>query len=41
MACTVIAGMAGTDTVDRAYQVLALLLTMVAVTATIIRIMTP
>lgn len=35
------AGLAGTDTVNRAYQVLALLLTMVAVTATIIRIMMP
>lgn len=41
MACTVVAGTAGTDTVDRADQVPALLPTMVAVTATIIRIMTP
>lgn len=35
------AGMAGTDTVNRAYQVLAILLTMVAVTATVIRIISP
>lgn len=35
------AGMAGTDTVNRAYQLLALLLTMVAVAATVIRIVTP
>lgn len=35
------AGLAGTDTVNRAYQVLALILTMVAVAATMIRIVTP
>lgn len=35
------AGMAGTDTVNRAYQVLALVLTMIAVGATMIRIVTP
>jgi predicted ferric reductase len=35
------AGLAGTDTVNRAYQVLALLLTMIAVAATVIRIVTP
>jgi len=35
------AGMAGTDTINRAYQVLALLLTMLAVAATMIRIVTP
>ena len=35
------AGMAGTDTVNRAYRVLALVLTMVAVAATIVRIVTP
>jgi DMSO/TMAO reductase YedYZ heme-binding membrane subunit len=35
------AGMAGTDTVNRAYQVLALVLTMLAVAATMIRIVTP
>lgn len=35
------AGMAGTDTINRAYQVLALVLTMVAVAATVIRIVTP
>lgn len=35
------AGMAGTDTINRAYQVLALVLTMIAVTATVIRIITP
>jgi DMSO/TMAO reductase YedYZ heme-binding membrane subunit len=35
------AGMAGTDTVNRAYQVLALVLTMIAVAATMIRIVTP
>lgn len=35
------AGMAGTDTTNRAYQVLALLLTMIAVTATVIRIISP
>jgi DMSO/TMAO reductase YedYZ heme-binding membrane subunit len=35
------AGMAGTDTVNRAYQALAILLTMVAVAATMIRIVMP
>ena len=35
------AGMAGTDTVNRAYQALVLLLTMVVVAATIIRIVRP
>ncbi len=35
------AGMAGTDTVNRAYQALAILLTMVAVAATMIRIISP
>jgi DMSO/TMAO reductase YedYZ heme-binding membrane subunit len=35
------AGMAGTDTVNRAYQALAILLTMVAVAATIVRIVSP
>jgi DMSO/TMAO reductase YedYZ heme-binding membrane subunit len=35
------AGMAGTDRVNRAYHVLALLLTMVAVAATVLRIVTP
>lgn len=35
------AGMAGTDTVNRAYQVLALVLTMLAVTATVLRIVSP
>ena len=35
------AGMAGTDTINRAYQVLALVLTMIAVAATVIRIVTP
>jgi len=35
------AGMAGTDTVNRAYRSLALVLTMVAVTATMLRIVTP
>lgn len=35
------AGMAGTDTVNRAYQVLALVLSMIAVAATIIRIVSP
>lgn len=35
------AGMAGTDTVNRAYQALALLLTMIAVTATVVRILSP
>jgi DMSO/TMAO reductase YedYZ heme-binding membrane subunit len=32
------AGLAGTDTVNRAYQVLALLLTLIAVAATVVRI---
>jgi predicted ferric reductase len=35
------AGMAGTDTVNRLYQGLAILLTMLAVAATIVRIVTP
>jgi DMSO/TMAO reductase YedYZ heme-binding membrane subunit len=35
------AGMAGTDRVNRVYQVLALLLTMIAVAATVLRIVTP
>ena len=35
------AGMAGTDTINRAYQVLALVLTMLAVAATMIRILSP
>ena len=35
------AGMAGTDTVNRAYQALALLLSMVAVAAIVIRIVSP
>lgn len=35
------AGLAGTDTVNRAYQVLALLLSMIAVAATLIRIVGP
>jgi len=35
------AGLAGTDTVNRAYRSLALVLTMVAVTATMLRIVTP
>lgn len=35
------AGMAGTDTVNRAYQVLALVLTMIAVAATIVRVLNP
>jgi DMSO/TMAO reductase YedYZ heme-binding membrane subunit len=35
------AGLAGTDTVNRAYQVLAIVLTMVAAAATIVRILTP
>jgi DMSO/TMAO reductase YedYZ heme-binding membrane subunit len=37
-AAAIHAGLAGTDTVNRAYQVLALLLTMIAVTAMIIRV---
>ncbi|HSJ92049.1 MAG TPA: hypothetical protein VK917_08260, partial [Ilumatobacter sp.] len=40
-AAAVHAGMAGTDTVNRAYQVLALLLTMIAVAATVVRVLTP
>lgn len=35
------AGLAGTDTVNRAYQVLALVLAMVAVTASVVRILSP
>ena len=35
------AGMAGTDTVNRAYQVLALVLSMIAVAATVVRILSP
>ena len=35
------AGMAGTDTVNRVYQALALVLTMVAMAATIVRILAP
>lgn len=35
------AGLAGTDTVNRAYQVLALLLTMAAVAAIVVRILAP
>lgn len=35
------AGMAGTDTVNRAYQVLALVLSMIAVAATVLRIVGP
>jgi DMSO/TMAO reductase YedYZ heme-binding membrane subunit len=35
------AGMAGTDTTNRAYQVLALVLTMVAVAATVVRVLSP
>ena len=35
------AGMAGTDTVNRAYQVLALVLTMIAVAAIVVRILSP
>jgi DMSO/TMAO reductase YedYZ heme-binding membrane subunit len=35
------AGMAGTDTINRAYQGLALLLTLVAVAATMVRIVMP
>jgi hypothetical protein len=35
------AGLAGTDTVNRLYQALTLLLTMVAVAATVIRILAP
>jgi DMSO/TMAO reductase YedYZ heme-binding membrane subunit len=40
-AAAIHAGMAGTDTVNRAYQVLALLLTMIAVAATVVRVLTP
>jgi hypothetical protein len=35
------AGLAGSDTVNRAYQALALLLTMVALAATVLRILSP
>lgn len=35
------AGMAGTDTVNRAYQVLALVLSMIAVAATLVRVVAP
>jgi predicted ferric reductase len=35
------AGMAGTDTVNRAYQVLALVLTLAAVAASVVRIISP
>ena len=35
------AGLAGTDTVNRAYQALALLLTMIAVAAMVVRILSP
>lgn len=35
------AGLAGTDTVNRAYQVLALVLTLAAVAASVVRIVTP
>jgi DMSO/TMAO reductase YedYZ heme-binding membrane subunit len=35
------AGLAGTDTVNRLYQALAILLTMLAVAATIVRIVMP
>lgn len=35
------AGLAGTDTVNRAYQLLALLLVLAAVAATVVRIVTP
>ena len=35
------AGMAGTDTVNRAYQLLALVLSMIAVAATVVRILSP
>jgi len=35
------AGMAGTDTINRAYQMLALALTIIAVAATMVRIVTP
>lgn len=35
------AGLAGTDTVNRLYQALALLLSMIAVAATIIRVLSP
>lgn len=38
---TIHAGMAGSDTVNRAYRVLALLLTMIAVAATVIRVVAP
>ncbi len=35
------AGLAGTDTLNRAYQLLALLLTLIAVAATVVRILAP
>ena len=35
------AGMAGTDVVNRAYQVLALVLTVIAVSATVVRVLMP
>ena len=35
------AGLAGTDTVNRAYQALAIALTMIAVAATVVRVVTP
>lgn len=35
------AGMAGTDTTNRAYRVLALVLTMIAVAATVVRVLSP
>ena len=38
---TIHAGMAGTDTVNRAYQVLALVLTMMVVAVTVVRIVAP
>jgi hypothetical protein len=38
---TVHAGLAGTDTVNRAYQVLALLLTLTVVAAAVVRVVAP
>jgi predicted ferric reductase len=38
---TIHAGLAGTDTINRAYQALALLLTLLAVSATVVRIAAP
>ena len=38
---TIHAGMAGTDTVNRAYQVLAIVLTMMVVAVTVVRIVAP